>query len=67
MKNEILRFQNIRLSINRKKLWSFFIQLFEEKLTGILVDEFFEKEILEELFCGKVQQMEGYLLFKRNN
>lgn len=64
MKNEILRFQNMKFSIKGRSYGPFFIQLFEEKLTGIFVDEFFEKEILEELFCGKVQQIEGSLYLR---
>ena len=55
MKQELLRFQDIRYKAKGQEYGPLCIQLFEGELTGILTDDFFDKERLIDLFCGKIQ------------
>lgn len=61
MKKELLRFQDVCFEIRGQKYGPFFFQLFEGKLTGILTDDFFDKELLVKLFCGKCTLLSGFL------
>ena len=61
MKKEWIRFQNMNFEVRGHKYGPFFFQLFEGELTGILTDDFFEKELLIDLFCGKIQSVKGLL------
>lgn len=66
MKKELIRFHNVNFETRGQKYGSFFFQLFEGELTGILTDDFFEKELLVDLFCGKIQSMNGFLYVQEN-
>lgn len=64
MKRELLRFQNISYRARGQNYGPLYIQLFEGELTGILTDDFFDKERLIDLFCGKVQMMKGFFYLR---
>lgn len=64
MKKELLRFQDVCFEIRGQKYGPFFFQLFEGELTGILTDDFFDKELLVELFCGKCTLLSGFLYLR---
>lgn len=64
MKQELLRFQDIRYKAKGQEYGPLCIQLFEGELTGILTDDFFDKERLIDLFCGKIQNMRGFFYLK---
>ena len=63
MKHEVMRFQNVMIRQGRVSGGPFFLRINRGKMSGVIIGEPFEKELITDLFSGRSELEGGYFFY----